>query len=323
MGRRRKKDKHLPARVYLRSGTYYFVCSSGKWINLGKNYPVALRKVADFVEPAAVTTMGTLFDRYGVEVIPAKAPKTQKENHKQMKCLRLVFGDMLPRDIRPKHLYAFLDKRSKYGLTQANREFELLSHCLTKAVEWGVIERNPARQVRRAAYRPKKRNRYVTDGEFWLVHSVATPAVQIAMEIAVLTGLRRADILALNRDSMAQDGIHVDTSKTGKRIVIQWSTTLSEVVDRAWKISPRVRRHLIVNLRGNPYTSDGFSSQWTRAIDKALKAGLEERFTFHDLRAKSASDDTLEVASKRLGHFDARVTERYYRRRPEVVRPLR
>ena len=51
---------------------------------------------------------------------------------------------------------------------------------------------------------------------------------------------------------------------------------------------------------------------------------ITERFTEHDLRAKCASDaESLGRAQQLLGHADSRITERVYRRKPEIVRPLR
>jgi integrase len=44
----------------------------------------------------------------------------------------------------------------------------------------------------------------------------------------------------------------------------------------------------------------------------------------HDLRGKVGSDaESLERARQLLGHADTKITERVYRRKPEVVRPLR
>lgn len=48
---------------------------------------------------------------------------------------------------------------------------------------------------------------------------------------------------------------------------------------------------------------------------------LAERFTFHDLRAKSASDDELEAATERLAHDDPRTTHKVYRRKPRRAIP--
>ena len=70
----------------------------------------------------------------------------------------------------------------------------------------------------------------------------------------------------------------------------------------------------------------GFNTIFYRAMSKVVKdekSGLTERFQFRDLRAKSASDDTAEAASKRLGHADSKITERVYRRKAERAKPLR
>lgn len=82
---------------------------------------------------------------------------------------------------------------------------------------------------------------------------------------------------------------------------------------------------LLALTRAN-LTDDGFNTIFYRAMGKAIKdenSGLRERFQFRDLRAKSASDDTAEAASKRLGHADPKITERIYRRKAERAKPLR
>ena len=59
-------------------------------------------------------------------------------------------------------------------------------------------------------------------------------------------------------------------------------------------------------------------------MDKVLReTSLQERFQERDLRAKTASDMPLELASALLGHADVRITQKVYRRRPDVVKPLK
>ena len=135
-----------------------------------------------------IETMDDLFNRYEREVIPKKAPRTAKDNLRQIGTLRKVFGRLRPTSIKPRHIYQFLDVRSQQALTAANREYELLSHTLTKAVQWGVIDENPCRHVRRDDYRPKPRQRYVTDQEYQAAYDLASDRVQIAMDLAILTG---------------------------------------------------------------------------------------------------------------------------------------
>ena len=55
-------------------------------------------------------------------------------------------------------------------------------------------------------------------------------------------------------------------------------------------------------------------------VEKGDPPALAERFTFHDLRAKSASDDELEVAMECLAHDDPRTTQKVYRRKPRRAR---
>jgi integrase len=58
-------------------------------------------------------------------------------------------------------------------------------------------------------------------------------------------------------------------------------------------------------------------------MKKALDAGvLKKRFTDHDIRAKTATDDPL-GAQQRLGHKSRSMTDRYVKaRKVEKVKPL-
>lgn len=87
---------------------------------------------------------------------------------------------------------------------------------------------------------------------------------------------------------------------------------------------------LFCNKYGQSYVRDngiasGFHSVWRRSMDKALKlTELSERFTEHDITAKTASDaETLEQAAKLRGHLDKATTQKTYRRKAETVLPLK
>lgn len=152
--------------------------------------------------------------------------------------------------------------------------------------------------------------------------------IQVAMDLALITGLSRGDILALTRTNVRDDGIHYTRRKTARRsprkFVIEWSDELRAVVARAKKIRPQVRQYLVATKQGKQFSTEGFSTAWQRTMVKAMNSGLQQRFHFHDLRAKSASDgaDLLE-SSNRLGHSSPAITQRVYRRKPTRVKPLR
>lgn len=78
--------------------------------------------------------------------------------------------------------------------------------------------------------------------------------------------------------------------------------------------------------KGQPYTASGFDSIWQRAMQRALGAGvLKERFTEHDIRAKTLTDAAGlgQDAQKLAGHKSRAMTDRYIKTRTiEKVKPL-
>ena len=223
-----------------------------------------------------------------------------------------------PRPVTPN-----LDKlAAKSGAVQANHHLKTLKHILKVATEWGAVPSNPAREISKLKVKP--RERYVTDQEYAAVYAKAHPMIQVSMDLAILTGLRRGDLLALTKDQLRDDGIHVRTSKTGRGLIITYSPELSAVLERAKLMKPHFRKHLIATRGGKAFTGNGFGTLWRRAMLAAFPKDNTARFTFNDLRAKSASDTAdITEASARLGHTTTAVTKRHYVRKPTVVKPLR
>jgi integrase len=329
VGRHRTKDKGLPKRVYKRHGAYYFVDHAGKWIRLGKSLGEAYRALATLVEVGPVETINDLCDRYDREVLLTYSHHERQSRLPHLARIRAVMGTMPPRDLTGANVRAFRDKLGeRKGLTWGRPELArkglmVLSHMFSWACEWGIVETNPCYGVARPPQ--KKRDRYPSDDEFEAVYARCPVMHQIAMDVAVLMGLRREDILKIDRDSETDDGVLVDTGKTDKPLLFAWTDELRGVFRRAWAERPQVRRALICKRNGKRYTGDGFSRIWKRAHDRALKAGeITEPFRFNDIRAKSASDDKDPArASNRLGHTSRQTTERFYIRTPRKVEPLR
>jgi len=308
---------------------------------LGATLPQAYKVWAERLgDLERARTINQLLDRYALEVIPTKAPKTQGANTSALPKLRAVFGHLPLTPFKPRLVYEYVDRRG--AKIAAHREIEVLSHAFTKAVEWGYIDRHPFKgEVRLEGEKP--RTRYVEDWE--VVEALAlTPrrkagsvlAVQAYVRLKLLTGMRRGDLLRLRRSQdLKEDGIHVQPRKTartsGKRLVIEWSAELRAAVDMALAARPvDIAPYLFCTRRGECYvkmdgSANGWDSIWGRFMDRLLaETKVEERFTEHDLRAKCASDaGSLEHARSLLAHADARTTERVYRRKPERVKPLR
>ena len=80
------------------------------------------------------------------------------------------------------------------------------------------------------------------------------------------------------------------------------------------------RMYLLCTRKGKRYASSGFQAMWRRLMKRAVETSLiAERFTFHDIRAKAASD----CDDDRLpGHEDSRTLNRHYKRKAVKLTPL-
>lgn len=329
MGRKRGKDKHLPERMYRKSGSYYFVDRNNKWNPLGRDLYKALARYVEFVESSkAITTVSDMLDRYLTEVSPLKAQTTYKGEVRLSKVIRAGLGGLVPSDVTARTIYAYMDARSKTPI-QANREFALISHMFKKGIRWGVVDDNPCKGVEKFPEKP--RDRYVTDEEFEAFKSVAGEMIATYLDFKLLTGLRKKDILSLKREHLLEEGIYVKASKTGKAVIIEWSQALRDVVERAKRINcrnpntVRFSHYLFCTRKGTAYTTDGFGTNWQRQMNKAVEKGvLTERFTEHDIRAKAGSDsESLSAARELLGHENLKTTKQVYRRRIAIIKPLK
>jgi integrase len=336
VGRTRKKNTHLPKYVILYHGAYYYRGPATAWKrkHLGRVYADAMAEYGNLFRETGFDTMGDVFDKYALTVIPQKAPATQKSNELELQRLRLVFGRMRPVDVEPVECYAFRDKvATKSGVVQANNTLALLKHVFTKAIEWGATKVNPARDVRKIPV--PARTRLPQRHELDLVYQHAPPVVQCAMTLAELTSMDRGGVLSLlmKHCRFEDPGIQHTRPKTRRRaartVIIEWTDELRAVVKRAKALKPIFRQHLIATRSGKPMTPSGFSTLWQRAMVAAEKQAKEdgiefERFHFHDIRAFSITEtESLEEASQRAGHTSTEITQRVYRRKAARVKPLR
>ncbi len=345
---RLKENKGLPARWVFHHGAYYFRVPVGleaewdgkKYFLLGKSLPEAFKAYAARAEIKQGKTIGALLDRYLLEVVPLKAVATQQGYILLIKRLRSVFGDMPLLPLHPQIIYKYVDGRTHK--VAAHREVKLLSHVYTMAVKWGAIDRHPFKgEVRLEGEKP--RDRYVEDWE--IVECLALPSpskqggvavIQAYIRLKLLTGMGRGDLLRLEpARHFKEDGIHNQRHKTagstGKRTIYSWTPALRAAVAEATAVRPvHISPFLFCNRRGEGYFNEetgsppGWKSMWQRFFVRVLKeTKVIEHFTEHDLRAKVASDaNSLQHAAELLAHADSRITERVYRRKATIVRPM-
>jgi hypothetical protein len=127
-------------------------------------------------------------------------------------------------------------------------------------------------------------------------------------------------VLTVPLRNVRDDGILFEQKKRDgdMRVLVEWTDALRAAVAKATALPrPVAGLYLICNRRGQPYTDTGFKTMWNRLQVQWKDAG-NERFWFHDLRAKAITDmkeqgrDAKEVSGHRT---DAMVNRVYDRRR--------
>lgn len=325
MGRKRKANHNLPPRLHVKSGRYYHVSSTlpRKWTPLGDDINEARRKWADLEsEPIGIEdkTFTVVARRYVRDILPKVARRTQKDYLLYLTPLESVFGSVSIDCIRPADIAEYLRIRGKNSEILANREKALFSTIFNHARTWGFTEKaNPCSGVR--GFKERPRDRYVSDDEYKAVWKAAHPTLQDAMDLALYTGQRPADVLKIAITDIQSERLAITQNKTGKKLRIAIEGGLEETITRILaKRKANTGPQLLQDASGEPLSYFAFRSRF----DKARKLA-NVKFQFRDLRAKAATDsDDLHQAQKLLGHKSRQMTEDYTRDRiGEFVKPLR
>lgn len=235
-----------------------------------------------------------------------------------------MFGHVPFGSITPGVIRKYLDKREAKIL--ANREVEFMSSVFGWAFERDFCTSNPCRGVRKNPER--SRTRYIEDWEYELVYNLAlnsgTKYIAAMMEIAYLCRARRIEISERNRGidygiKMNQidktKGIYIHREKGSLPEWTLWSERLKDAIKLCRSINRDViSPYLIHDKQGQPIQDRAFSSAWQRLMKKAIAAGIKERFTFHDIKAKGVSDHK----NNESGHKSERAKAVYMRKTKET-----
>lgn len=134
--------------------------------------------------------------------------------------------------------------RGQVAKVRANREKALFSHIFNKAREWGYTSGQDPCQ----GFKETGRDRYITDEEFSKVKANAHFTVVDAMELALLTGQRPADVLKFKWTDIRDGALWIVQNKTNARLGIEITGELAEVITRPRKA---ISAFLIQDETGN------------------------------------------------------------------------
>ena len=202
-----------------------------------------------------------------------------------------------------------------------NREMALLKHLLTKSVEWGIIDQNPARGVK-LPRENNRRLRYLTADECQSLldacpltklrtNDIPLPILRWIVCLTLNTGMRKGEVLNLKWDhvNLRERYIELTEQKNGERSTIPLN---NEAISILKAIPVRIDTPYVLpgRFNGEPF------SDLKRQFEKAVKdAGLKD-VTFHTLRHTTASHLIMagvDLATVReiLRHKSIEMTLRY------------
>jgi integrase len=201
---------------------------------------------------------------------------------------------------------AFYNKKSsEQSASTANHYHTLLNSIFNSAEAWGDFHgTNPCGRVRKNPEAPH-RLRYLSADEMKSLLAVANPRLYPVIACAILTGMRRGEILGMTWEnvSLESDTIYILQSKSGRPRELPIPGKLREVLlSLGPKASGPVFELPVIMLR--------------RYFDAALKRAGILGFRFHDLRHTFASHflmrtNDLPALQKLLGHSSPLMTQRY------------
>jgi integrase len=150
---------------------------------------------------------------------------------------------------------------------------QVLSCLLSYAVKRRLIKVHHCSAVK-SKYRVDRSHITWSDEEVATLLSGLPAHIGNAMALALLTGLRRGDLLSLQWSQVKQDHIEVWTEKSGGTTLVE-IPLYGELREFIMK-SNRREGHVLLNSRGKPWTADGFGSSWRKA-KLALLMGWSRR----------------------------------------------
>jgi integrase len=277
---------------------------------------------------------------------PNTAPKTYRcYDDVIRRHLIPVLGTMPLTKLRPQHIQAYysralqsgrLDGRGGLSARSVLRQHQVLHTALRHAVRWQLLARNPAdaveppkpERLELAAPGPKEIRR--------LLSAAAATPYGVLVHLAVMTGLRRGEILGLRWQDVDLDAGVLRVQQT-----VQWLPRQGFIFRqpktgksrRAVALSPdtvrSLRQHRSQRLKGSltpthirqddglvfttplgtPINPSNLRRTWLRIVNRA---GLNH-LRFHDLRHAHASLMLQQgihpkVVSERLGHSGVGIT---------------
>lgn len=306
----------LPPKLRMKGKAYYYDHGGKprKWEALGSDKAKALTRWSEIQSGScSVDTVGSLVDLF-LSRKTGLAENTLRSYRNSAKIIKAVAGHIPKTMIRQKHMRALIEAHPSKQMARNAALF--LKTVYTWAVSEDEIEHSPLMGMRLDGQ--SRRDRYLTHSEFLTIRENLEPRYQVAADLAYLLGLRVSEVVKLKFSDFKDGVVTVHQQKTKKPKRLEITEDVKVALERARTLPGSIRGFHLVSRRDGKKMSENTVSEAFR--EAAKRAGIPDA-RFHDVRAKSASDDEI-TAQERLGHARAETT-RIYLRKPKVVTPIK
>lgn len=199
-----------------------------------------------------------------------------------------LVGDCPLTHLKPAHVRLLRDRKIKAGMpAAANNRLKYLSAMFAWGIEAGLLDTNPAREVKTAAYEREGYHTWTVDEirqfeGFWPVDSKP----RLAMSLMLFLGLRGGDVRLLGRQHISGNVVRLKPRKTARhRKATELSLPVLPELRKVLDASVAGDLNLIVTEYGQPFTERGFGQWFARQCERA---GLPH-CTAHGLRKAGAT----------------------------------
>lgn len=301
----------LHTRMHFKHGAYWYVFR-GKWVRLGADYAIAMQSYAAKIAPAGGMEK-LIDDTYQWYADRVERGELTARSFRQYQMVRerisTAFVEFSPNQVKPSHIASFLDFYFDDTQGMGNIALTVLSAMFKKGVRWGLNDFNPARDVER--FKMTARSRYITDDEFLRIRKAAPEWMRLIIDMCYLTAQRIGDVLHIKQADITSEGILFEQQKTRKRLLVESSPELNDLVRDARGLSKIAGVYLFARSASLPRHYSSVRRAWIAACEAAGVEGA----VMHDIRAKSLTDADAEGkdAQKLAGHASRGMTERYLR----------
>lgn len=263
------------------------------------------------------------FGREFIEIYSRPNKRSWRRDEISLRHLTTFFKGLRLLEVTAQHIEEYKSQRSaKASKSTVNRELACLKTMLTKAVDWGRLERSPAAKVK-LFKEPPQRDRALTEAEARRLIAGAVPHLRPLLVLLLGTGLRKGEALALRWEDVDFDGslIRITMSKSGKARTVPISEPVRQVLVELWAERER-RSEGVICVLPKPGCEDPrrlvFSGlrEFKRSFKTACcRAGLKDlrphdlRHTFATWAVKSGVD--IATLSELLGHSSKTMSLRY------------